>query len=119
MTIVATMSATSVNAVGHVTRPEFADFNIGRCALSVFFSRYSSKSVSTSKEKEADFRLQKKVPPPTPDGREGRLFPPEQSSKALRLLNELQAGRNNFFYVKISRDCGPAPIGHKRDQTFK
>src|SRR4029077_12329027 len=23
----------------------------------------------------------KKVPPPTPDGREGRLFPPEQSSK--------------------------------------
>src|SRR5205807_3471403 len=25
----------------------------------------------------------KKVPPPTPDGREGRLFPPEQSSKSV------------------------------------
>ena len=29
-------------------------------------------------EQEANF-FAKKVPPPTPDGREGRLFPPEQS----------------------------------------
>src|SRR4029077_11203411 len=43
---------------------------------------------------------------------------PEQSSKTLRLLNELQAGRNNFFYVKISRDRGPATIGRKRDQKL-
>src|SRR5882724_11780255 len=39
----------------------------------------------------------KKLPPPTPDGREGRLFPPEQSSKTSRLLNELRADGNNFM----------------------
>src|SRR6202008_1665984 len=39
----------------------------------------------------------KKVPPPTPDGREGRLFPPEQSLKTLRLLIELAAGRNKIL----------------------
>jgi hypothetical protein len=39
----------------------------------------------------------KKVPPPTPDRREGRLFPPEQSLKTSRLLNELLAGGNKFL----------------------
>ena len=53
------------------------------------------------------FNYPKKVPPPTPDGREGRLFPPEQSSKTLRLLNELQAGRNNFFIKKFRAIAGP------------
>src|SRR6058998_1557953 len=48
----------------------------------------------------------KKVPPPTPDGREGRLFPPEQSSKTLRQLNELQPGRNNFFIKKFRAIAG-------------
>src|SRR5256886_17116000 len=50
--------------------------------------------------------VSKKVPPPTPDGREGRLFPPEQSSKTLMLLNELQAGRNNFFIKKFRAIAG-------------
>src|ERR1700737_1462810 len=40
----------------------------------------------------------KKVPPPTPDGREGRLFPPEQSSKSAQLLPELKRCRNKNFY---------------------
>jgi hypothetical protein len=39
----------------------------------------------------------KKVPPPTPDGREGRLFPPEQSSKAVVLVAELYRCRNKKF----------------------
>jgi len=39
----------------------------------------------------------KKLPPPTPDGREGRLFPPEQSWKTSRLLNELTADRNKIL----------------------
>src|SRR6266480_3523116 len=39
----------------------------------------------------------KKVPPPTPDGREGRLFPPEQSWKTSTLVNELTAGGNKFL----------------------
>src|SRR5438132_2860356 len=56
--------------------------------------------------RHSDF-VSKKVPPPTPDGREGRLFPPEQSSKTLRLLNELQAGRNNFFIKKFRAIAGP------------
>src|SRR5437667_10243430 len=44
----------------------------------------------------------KKVPPPTPDGREGRLFPPEQSSKTPTLLNELRADGNNFIQKRFS-----------------
>jgi hypothetical protein len=40
----------------------------------------------------------KKVPPPTPDGREGRLFPPEQSWKTLRLVIELTAGGNKILH---------------------
>ena len=44
------------------------------------------------------FLSPKEVPPPTPDGREGRLFPPEQSWKTLRLLNELAAGGNKILH---------------------
>jgi hypothetical protein len=40
----------------------------------------------------------KKLPPPTPDGREGRLFPPEQSLKTFSLLNELPAVGNKILY---------------------
>ena len=39
----------------------------------------------------------KKVPPPTPDGREGRLFPPEQSWKTALLVTELGFGRNKIL----------------------
>jgi len=39
----------------------------------------------------------KKVPPPTPDRREGRLFPPEQSWKTSTVLNDLLAGSNKFY----------------------
>src|SRR5215212_9757909 len=46
-------------------------------------------------------RYSKKVPPPTPDRREGRLFPPEQLWKTLRLVNELAAGRNKNLCEKI------------------
>jgi hypothetical protein len=40
----------------------------------------------------------KKIPPPTPEGREGRLFPPEQSSKTAQLLNELYASGNKILH---------------------
>jgi hypothetical protein len=43
------------------------------------------------------FSHPKKVPPPTSDGREGRLFPPEQSSKVAELLTELKRRRNKIF----------------------
>jgi hypothetical protein len=43
------------------------------------------------------FSHPKKVPPPTPDGREGRLFPPEQSSKVAELLAELNRCRKKIF----------------------
>jgi hypothetical protein len=72
------MSVTSVNATGHATRYGFADFDIGRSALTVSVQTQSSKSKITSKKKAANVRRQK-LPPPTPDRREGRLFPPEQS----------------------------------------
>jgi hypothetical protein len=60
------------------TRCGFADFDIGRSALSVSVQTQSSKSKITSKKKAANV-FPKKLPPPTPDRREGRLFPPEQS----------------------------------------
>src|SRR6266487_6903406 len=50
----------------------------------------------------------KKVPPPTPDGREGRLFPPEQSWKTLTLVNELTAGGNKFLPELIRSAAGIA-----------
>src|SRR5436190_21363321 len=48
------------------------------------------------------FNYPKKVPPPTPDGREGRLFPPEQSSKICQLLAELKRCRNKNLYKLYS-----------------
>jgi hypothetical protein len=49
----------------------------------------------------SDFVI-KKLPPPTPDRREGRLFPPEQSWKTSRLLNELPEDRNKFYLKKFN-----------------
>ena len=43
-----------------------------------------------------DFDI-KKVPPPTSDGREGRLFPPEHSSKTGLLVTELRGGGNKIL----------------------
>src|SRR5438309_7682161 len=45
----------------------------------------------------------KKVPPPTPDGREGRLFPPEQSSKTPLLVIELTGRRNKILCELMQR----------------
>src|SRR2546423_12876157 len=44
----------------------------------------------------SDFDI-KKVPPPTSDGREGRLFPPEHSSKTGLLVTELRGGGNKIL----------------------
>jgi hypothetical protein len=44
----------------------------------------------------------KKVPPPAPDGREGRLFPPEQSWKTAELVTELGIGGNKIFFRNLS-----------------
>jgi len=57
----------------------------------------------------------KKVPPPTPDGREGRLFPPEQSSKTLVLVIELTGRRNRILrellqrIISLARNLSPNP----------
>jgi hypothetical protein len=57
--------------------------DVRRSALSVSVQMKSSKSTIMSKSKnqeESGERFYpKKLPPPTPDRREGRLFPPEQS----------------------------------------
>src|SRR5262249_7751823 len=81
--VVAMISATNINAIGHATRCRFADFNIGRSSFGVegFCSRAIEQEQDHEQEQEeSGERLSpKKLPPPTPDGREGRLFPPEQS----------------------------------------
>ena len=50
-----------------------------------------------SRRGSAFMRFDKKVPPPTSEGREGRLFPPEQSSKDADEVSELPCGRNRFL----------------------
>src|SRR2546423_3728630 len=77
-TTIAEISAIRANAIGHATRCGFADFDIGGSALSVLFHTQSSKSRSRARRKRGRFSP-KKLPPPTPERREGRLFPPEQS----------------------------------------
>jgi hypothetical protein len=42
--VIAMVSAKSVNAIGHATRYGFADFDIGRSALTVSVQTQSSKS---------------------------------------------------------------------------
>src|ERR1700719_652272 len=76
-----TINTTKVNATGQENRPDVSDFNIGCSTFGV-----------------GCFLHPKKVPPPTPDGREGRLFPPEQSYKSAQLLPELKRCRNKNFY---------------------
>jgi hypothetical protein len=51
----------------------------------------------------------KKIPPPTSEGREGRLFPPEQSSKTAQLVTEF-CGRCN----KILHELGDVSRGLHR-----
>jgi hypothetical protein len=85
MTIVATMSATSVNAVGHVTRPEFADFNIGRLTLCVerFFQALIEQENDQEQElEETGRRLSaKKYRPPHQIGVKGGCSPQNNLQK--------------------------------------
>jgi hypothetical protein len=48
----------------------------------------------------------KKVPPPTPDGREGRLFPPEQSWKTALQVIELTGRRNKILHELMQHGAG-------------
>jgi hypothetical protein len=50
----------------------------------------------------------KKVPPPTPDGREGRLFPPEQSWKTALQVIELTGRRNKILHELMQQGGGLA-----------
>src|SRR5215472_16139830 len=80
--VIATMRATTVNAIGHETRCDFAEFDIGCLTLSVSVSSQPAieqEHDRQQEQKETGRRFAcKKLPPPTPDRREGRLFPPEQ-----------------------------------------
>src|SRR5262245_5947292 len=72
------ISATTASAIGHATRYGLADFDIGRSGSTVFIQTQSSRDRSGASGKRRTFGA-KKLPPPTSDRREGRLFPPEQS----------------------------------------
>jgi hypothetical protein len=75
------ISATTANVIGHATRYGFADFDIGRSTFGV--ERFCSDAIEQEQDHEQEESGErfgaKKLPPPTPDRREGRLFPPEQS----------------------------------------
>src|SRR2546429_4181923 len=55
--------------------------------------------------RHSDFVI-KKVPPPTPEGREGRLFPPEQSWKTALLVIELTGRRNKILHELMRSGAG-------------
>src|SRR5439155_19803784 len=81
-TTLAKMSAIRANARGHQRLYSFPELSIGCSPFGVerlSSTRQSSKTLITSKNEEEGVCPPKKLPPPTPDGREGRLFPPEQS----------------------------------------
>jgi hypothetical protein len=87
--VVAMISATSVNAIGHATRYGFADFNIGRSTLGVDVSvqTQSSKSMITSKSKKkaANVCPPKNYRPPRPIGVKGGCSPQNNRRKLPRL----------------------------------
>src|SRR5213080_4402069 len=49
------------------------------------------------REKDGGAVIRRKYRPPRPKGREGRLFPPEQSWKASCPVDELRAARNKIL----------------------
>jgi len=59
-------------------RYRFADFDIKGWALSVSVHAIEQEQ-DHEQEESREHQGPKKLPPPTPDRREGRLFPPEQS----------------------------------------
>src|SRR5690349_8426241 len=74
-------SAIKMNASGQEMPPDLADFAIERWMLGVCFAEAlieHEQEHEQEHEERAKFPS-KKLPPPTPDRREGRLFPPEQS----------------------------------------
>src|SRR5205807_7654894 len=80
--VIATIRATTVNAIGHETRCDFTGFDIGCLTLSVerFFSsgNRARACLRASAKRNRQTFVCKKLLHPTPDRREGRLFPPEQ-----------------------------------------
>ena len=71
--------------------------------------------------RHSDFVI-KKVPPPTPDGREGRLFPPEHSWKTALLVIELTCRRNKILHdlcdaeQSLQRSCRFFALAAKRQE---
>jgi hypothetical protein len=74
---------------------------------------------SKSKKKEAAVLRRKNYRPPHPRGREGRLFPPEQSLKTLRLVNELPAGGNKILYENFYIPSNGVPPRQRSDELGK
>ena len=70
-------------------------------------------------ERRSRSSSKKNYRPPHPRGREGRLFPPEQSQKTLRLLNELPAGGNKILYENFHIPRQPLLPLQKKDELEK
>src|ERR671931_241588 len=79
----AAIRAISVNAIPQEKRPDVSEFDIGCWTFGV---------------ERLLQRRSKKVPPPTPEGREGRLFPPEHSWKTGFVVTELTDDGNKILY---------------------
>src|SRR5205807_5310920 len=84
-TAAVTINTTNVNATGQEKRPDVSGCNIGCWIFDV--RPWVLSSIQPQKSTA-----------PHADGREGRLFPPEQSSKSGQLLPELKRCRNKNFY---------------------
>jgi hypothetical protein len=78
--VIATESAKSVNAIGHATRYGFADFDIGRSALTVSVQTQSSKSKSRARRK-GERSVPKNYRPPHPIGVKGGCSPQNNRRK--------------------------------------
>src|SRR3954454_22958721 len=80
--VVAMISATSVNAIGHATRCGIPNLDIGRSALSTLCSDAIEQEQITSKKKAAaNARPQKNYRPPHPIGVKGGCSPQNNRRK--------------------------------------
>ena len=111
--VVAMISATNVNAIGHATRCGFADFDIGRSTFGV--ERFCSYAIEQEQDREQEQEesgnvVPKKYRPPHPIGVKGGCSPQNNLRKLLKPLSEVSPAGNKILYKALKKFSGSSDI---------